>query len=715
MRAFLSLLAVAAAAASARAGKGYENENQFHGRPFTHTDHTAALAAQLGTDNRPVEGFTVASKRALSPDDGSSLEIMTSKYTDLSNGAWLRVRLDFPEAKNSSDAELQTQWIGVFGPSGINASTTTPIKYSLATVDAGYATSGVADINFRVLNMRVPLDIIFFRDCRVPVYTDADRSIHSCNATLRVGPVTFADYDLPYRVSLLRRTDQTTMGVAWTTKTTTTGQKVWLQRVQSETGMPVGDASVFTPKAEQAYTAGDLCDAPAATYGYFNPGVRNVAVLTGLEPGARYNYTIVDAAGANLTSFETFDTPTAAGGDKSASLLVFADLGRGTEDGALTWDDYGRPALNTSRRMREDLDRGIGHDGIFHVGDISYAVGFLSIWDTYGDMMEPLLRRTAYSLNYGNHEADNTAATTPAGRTVTLFNGSDAGGECGVATNGWYPMPWDSIDAPWYSYDVGPVHVVAMGTEHDFRTGSPQHAWIEADLKAVDRSVTPWILFGGHRPMYIDSTYAGPWDSDINVSDMLIEHVEPLLVKYAVDVAVWGHNHVVQRLCKLRGGECVERSSGEGHTYTKGGDGVVHLVIGAAGASFSNNIHHPHLEMTEFGAYVYGHSRMNFESDRRMTWQWIANEGGDVLDFMEIVNTAAPPQPPATPGTGPGTVAAIVGGSVAGIALIAAGFWCYRRHRIAAASAGERAALRDSGDGSHAAPSSPFTRLEDRR
>jgi hypothetical protein len=35
--------------------------------------------------------------------------------------------------------------------------------------------------------------------------------------------------------------------------------------------------------------------------------------------------------------------------------------------------------------------------------------------------------------------------------------------------------------------------------------GGTQWQWIEADLRKVDRTKTPWIIFSGHRPMYIDS------------------------------------------------------------------------------------------------------------------------------------------------------------------------------------------------------------------
>ena len=41
-----------------------------------------------------------------------------------------------------------------------------------------------------------------------------------------------------------------------------------------------------------------------------------------------------------------------------------------------------------------------------------------------------------------------------------------------------------------------------MSTEHDIRPGSRQYTWLENDLKKVDRNKTPWIVLGGHRPMY---------------------------------------------------------------------------------------------------------------------------------------------------------------------------------------------------------------------
>ena len=57
----------------------------------------------------------------------------------------------------------------------------------------------------------------------------------------------------------------------------------------------------------------------------------------------------------------------------------------------------------------------------------------------------------------------------------------------------------------YYSFDHGPIHFVQFSTEVNFEPGSDQYAFVTADLAAVDRSKTPWINAGFHRP-YITPT-----------------------------------------------------------------------------------------------------------------------------------------------------------------------------------------------------------------
>ena len=80
-----------------------------------------------------------------------------------------------------------------------------------------------------------------------------------------------------------------------------------------------------------------------------------------------------------------------------------------------------------------------------------------------------------------------------------------------------------------YGFDYGNVHVVMMSTEHDFTANSEQLQFLDDHLKTINREKTPWLIFTGHRPMYVDSTYTEGRASDQSVAMLLREHVEPLL------------------------------------------------------------------------------------------------------------------------------------------------------------------------------------------
>ena len=69
--------------------------------------------------------------------------------------------------------------------------------------------------------------------------------------------------------------------------------------------------------------------------------------------------------------------------------------------------------------------------------------------------------------------------------------------------------------------------------------------------------------------MYCSSKFESP------AAGPLQDSVEPLLIKYKVDLAIWGHHHSYQRTKKVKGGAPSE-------------DGVVHLVIGMAGYELSS-------------------------------------------------------------------------------------------------------------------------------
>ena len=50
----------------------------------------------------------------------------------------------------------------------------------------------------------------------------------------------------------------------------------------------------------------------------------------------------------------------------------------------------------------------------------------------------------------------------------------------------------------------GPIHFATINTDQKLDAGSEQRSWLEADLAAVDRNITPWVVINLHRPLYND-------------------------------------------------------------------------------------------------------------------------------------------------------------------------------------------------------------------
>mmetsp|Transcript_9968 Transcript_9968/g.25719 ORF Transcript_9968/g.25719 Transcript_9968/m.25719 type:complete len:325 (+) Transcript_9968:4423-5397(+) len=234
-------------------------------------------------------------------------------------------------------------------------------------------------------------------------------------------------------------------------------------------------------------------------------------------------------------------------------------------------------ALATARHLISEGTSGsldgegdITADLALHIGDIAYGTGYGAKWDRFMEQMEPLAKRIPYMTNMGNHERD----WPDSGVTGPFAGVADSGGECGVPTNARFQMPVGSDVTQtqgWYSFNDGPVHVVMLTTEWDLFEGSDQHAWLEADLDAVDRKVTPWVIVTGHRQLY----------SCAKRNKDIADAIEPLLLAKRVDLVVVGHIHLAQRTCPIFNGTCVDEADEHGFKAP------VHAIVGHAGMTVS--------------------------------------------------------------------------------------------------------------------------------
>ena len=130
-------------------------------------------------------------------------------------------------------------------------------------------------------------------------------------------------------------------------------------------------------------------------------------------------------------------------------------------------------------------------------------------------------------------------------------------------------MPTPSKDQyeGWYSIEQGPLHLIVMNTELECGPGSSQYQWFLDDFESINRTLTPWVIFTGHRPMYYDNN--GP--------DAPFDAFESLLMKYEVDLVLWGHIHIAQATYPVYNGSRVYPK--EAGDYAA----PIHCIIGNGG------------------------------------------------------------------------------------------------------------------------------------
>lgn len=522
-------------------------------------------------------------------------------------------------------------WIAAYSPANVDIATTVPVKYGWCDSSPDYMTTGKGQLLFNFTNLRA--DIAFY------YYTNGLSKPVLLGKAAET--VTFKNFNEPLRPRMVPTGDYNIFDLLWSSATSTQPTVKW--------GTVSGQYPNIVAASTSQINKEDVCGAPATTIGWRETGLIHTAHLEGMLALSNERiYYIFGDAETNVFSKEfVFQVPPAPGTqpkNRGTTVILYDDFGRGSTDMSFTWYEYGRPAIYTAMSVGAEVARG-NVDAIYHGGDISYATGYLSVWDFFLDMLTPMSSGTLYLTTVGNHESDWYNSSS-------LFNNSDSGGECGVMTTRLIPMPAPATtNKPWWSYDIGLIHMVGMSTEHDFSVGSEQYQWLENDLKNVDRVKTPWVIFGGHRAMYLNSNYGGGVSSDIVVMDNLIANLEPLLYKYRVNIGFYGHNHVVQRHSAVYNKTVVQASravndpvTGETIHLQEDPQATVHFVIGTGGAAFTINYVSPYPAWNEMVFYQYGYARVTAVNATYLDWEWVLNTSNEVLDHV-VITQSDPTQP----------------------------------------------------------------------
>ncbi len=342
----------------------------------------------------------------------------------------------------------------------------------------------------------------------------------------------------------------TTDGVAPPPPTATLVRDPYLQQV-SATGAVVAWATREGGPAEFRYgLAGAAQTAVAAQSTLFSAAAtgmaadyyQHVATVGSLAPSTTYDYNIlVNGIDVNPAA-DSFRTAPAAG-TGSMSFVALGDSGTGSPE----------------QMQIASLIQGESFDLALHAGDVAYGVGggtgaatFQTTSDWFFTPYRNWLRaRPVFPVN-GNHDsrAENGNGVPYLGLFVLPRNGATT----------TYP---DHAER-YYSFDYGPVHVVALDTEFAFldpARRTAQLAWLEADLAATTQ---PWKMALLHRAPY---SSGGEHGSALDVRAAFA----PVFERHGVQLVIAGHEHDYERTVPLRA-DVADPA------------GVTYLVTGGGGA-----------------------------------------------------------------------------------------------------------------------------------
>ena len=354
-------------------------------------------------------------------------------------------------------------------------------------------------------------------------------------------------------------------------------------------------------------------------------GWTHTAVMAGLAPGTRYFYRVAQPALGQASATYNFTTAPAAdggGGDEPTRVVVFGDLGVSVND-----SDYETSQLPPSQlndvpvqtvRAMERLGEAEWASMMLLVGDLSYACGTMLKWDLFLSLMQPLAAAIPLQVAAGNHEMDDPKL---AGNVVS--GSQDSGGECGVPYAHYFGLrqPYGDARGFYGSWNHGRIHFVSFNTEVNWTSGSAQLRWLEADLAGVNKTVTPFTVFAGHRPYLATNTCRG-WKTRTDLMAALENTLEPLFDAYNVQLALWGHVHDYERTCSVRRRRCVAQG------------GTTHVVIGNAG----HGVHtcpewvFPSPEWEAFRSFEHGYARIEATNATHLHFEAVMNRDGKVHD-----------------------------------------------------------------------------------
>nr|KAJ0212381.1 hypothetical protein LSAT_V11C400188860 [Lactuca sativa] len=517
------------------------------------------------------------------------------------------------EVKTSEPSE--SDWVGVFSPANFNSSDcysestnelqdngpyicTAPIKYMFANhSNHDYTTTGKASLTFQIINQRADFSFALFSG-----------GLQSPKLISASSPISFANPKAPLYPRLAQGKTWDEMSVTWTSGYNideATPFVEWGWEDQSQT-------KKLSPAGTLTFSRSSMCGEPARTVGWRDPGFIHTSFLKDLWPNTMYTYRM----GHKLTNgsfiwskLYSFNSSPYPGQDSLQRVVIFGDMGKAERDGSNEYDNYQPGSLITANQLTNELD---DYDIVFHIGNLAFAKGYISQWDQFTAQIEPIASKKPYMVASGNNERDFP-------NSGSFYLSSDSGGECGV--------PAETM----YATDYGMFHFCIADSEHDWREGSEQYAWLEKCFASVDRQKQPWLIFAANRVLGYSSSSQYAIEGSLG-EPMGREHLQKLWQKYKVDIAFYGHIHSYERTCPVYQDQCVNT---EKYNYSGTVDGTIHVVVGGGGSELST-FAYVDTEWSLYKDHDWGFVKLTAFNHSSLLFEYKKSSDGLVYDSFTI-------------------------------------------------------------------------------
>lgn len=528
---------------------------------------------------------------------------------------WVTVDVHHPF---SSDGD----WVAVFSPARFNSSTcfpvnearemapyicTAPIKYKYLNSTPLYTMTGKASLRFQLINQRADFSFAVFSG-----------GLSNPRLVAVSNFIVFANPKAPLYPRLAQGKSWNEMTVTWTSDYSIEEAIPFV-----EWGMK-GSSPAQSPAGTLTFKRRSMCGAPARTVGWRDPGFIHTSFLKDLWPNRMYTYKMGHCLHNGSTIWSkaySFKASPYPGEDSLQRVIIFGDMGKAERDGSNEYNDYQPGSLNTTDQLIKDIDN---IDVVFHIGDISYANGYLSQWDQFTAQVEPIASTVPYMIASGNHERDWPG-------TGSFYENIDSGGECGVLAETMFYVPAENRAKFWYSTDYGMFHFCIADTEHDWREGSEQYRFIESCLASADRQKQPWLIFIAHRVLGYSSDYWYSLEGSFE-EPMGRESLQRLWQKHKVDMAFFGHVHNYERTCPIYQGQCVKPGKSN---YSGTVNGTIHVVAGGGGSHLSK-FSQVNTSWSLYKDNDYGFVKLTAFNHSSLLFEYKKSRDGNVYDSFTI-------------------------------------------------------------------------------